>query len=87
MQELEPRIAAAQLGKQPPDAEVAVALVGVVEQHDRTIRKLGLPARKIVGDGGVVVAAVDVQQVDRASPASCRRAASNVQRSSSENAV
>jgi hypothetical protein len=59
-------VVAAQLVPEPEDAEVPLADVGVVEEHDRPVRKLGQPGLVIVADVIVVVAAVDVQEVDRA---------------------
>ena len=51
---------------QPENPEVTLADVGVVEQHDRTVRELGLPSFEIVFDVLVEVTAVDMQQIDGA---------------------
>ncbi len=66
VQELEGRITLRQLGPEPPDAEIKLALVGVVEQHDRAVGELGQPGLEIVPDSLVGVHAVDVQQVHAA---------------------
>ncbi len=64
MQELERRIQRPLRVPEPPDTEVALTHVGVMQQHDATRRKLGQPAVEILGDVGQAVASVDMQQVD-----------------------
>ncbi len=66
VQELETWIPRRELGPQLPDAEAALAHVGVVEQHHRAARELRRPALEIGPHLLVGVAAVDVQQVERA---------------------
>ena len=55
-----------ELVPEAPHAEVALADARVVEQHDAAVAQLRQPRLDVVRDGLVRVAAVDVEQVDRA---------------------
>ena len=63
--ELEARVALPDLHPEPPDAEVPLPDVGVVQQDDPPAAELREPAVEVVTDGVVGVEPVDVQQVDR----------------------
>ncbi len=64
--ELERRIPVPQLGPELLHPEAAFADIRVVEEHDGSLRELGLPGLEVVPYGFVRMETVDVEQVDRA---------------------
>ena len=66
VREREARIRGRELVPEPPHAEIAFADIRVVEQDDPSLAELRQPRLEVVGDRLVGVAAVDVQQIDRA---------------------
>ena len=66
MVEAEGGVALAALGPELPDAEVAAADGGVVQQDDGAVGEFRQPGLEVVAHGVVGVQAVDMQQVDAA---------------------
>jgi len=64
MQKLEGGCLPLQLIKEAPYAEVALTVVGVVEERDCARRQLRPPGLKIVAERIVAVQPIDVQEVD-----------------------
>ena len=62
----EGRVRRFDLVPQPPDAELRLVDVRVVEQEDSPLAELRQPGLEVMCDGVVAVSAVDVEQVDRA---------------------
>src|SRR5262249_31752450 len=65
MQEFKGWTTVTQFGPEPPDAEVPLVDVGIVEQNPGTARQLGQPALEGVLDLLVGMRPVNVQEIDR----------------------
>src|SRR3954447_6436751 len=63
--ELKRRMLLRELRKEFPYAKSALPDICVVKEHDRIVRKLPAPYRKIALDVLVKMAAVDMKQIDR----------------------
>ena len=61
----EGRVVRRELLPEPPDPELGLPHVRVVQQHDAVVAELRQPRREIVGHVLVAMGAVDVEQVDR----------------------
>src|SRR5262249_38851473 len=70
----ERRVARLELAPQPPDAELRLADMRVVEQYDAALAELRQPGLDVVRHRVVAMSAVDMEQVDRpVGKGGCRR--------------
>ena len=66
MQEVEGRVAFLQFVQKASDPEVLLVNIGVMQQHDPSLRNLGQPGFEVIPYGLVSVITIDMKQVDAA---------------------